>query len=304
MPRKQWAVFEKVTAADVNTNLSDQSVMVFATTAARDAAIPSPSVGMQSAVTASPDFGAPRYWDGSAWTAVKNSATQPAVWGKATAASITSWTGSSLASSWNQVIASAANDLVIYGISGYNDTITPGGNTLQIGTGASGSEVIRFATGIYQGTTAQQDPQVPYGVFVPAGTRVAVRSDGWSTNVADTVTLHYANAQVTGVQVEAGVASVTLSGTTYVQVGATPPIAGGVEVIGYSCASPVIFGIGAAASEVAQTGTCAAFAASTTQPVQPMYIPTFTWTSGSRLAVKSTGASTNTCYVYWRETLS
>jgi hypothetical protein len=299
MPRKQWAAYERVTSTDVNSYLSDQSVMVFATTTARDAAIPVPTVGMQSAVQASPDVGAPRYWDGSTWALVKNSATQPAVWGKATAASITSWYAANLLSTWNQVIASAANDLVIYGISDYRST-TPGG-TLEIGTGASGSEVVRFSCNLHTSAAAQPAITPPYGVFVPTGTRVAVRSTNWTGSASDNVVVHYANAQVTGVQVQAGVTSAVLSGTTYVQVGATPPIAGGVEVIGYSCASPVIFGLGAASSEVVQTGTAERTAAATPSP--PMYIPTFTWTSGARLAVKSSGASTDTCYVYWRESL-
>ena len=46
MPRKVFVAGEILTAADVNTNLMDQAVMVFADSAARGSAIPTPSEGM------------------------------------------------------------------------------------------------------------------------------------------------------------------------------------------------------------------------------------------------------------------
>ena len=46
MPRKVFTAGEILTAADVNTNLMDQAVMVFDDSAARGSAIPSPSEGM------------------------------------------------------------------------------------------------------------------------------------------------------------------------------------------------------------------------------------------------------------------
>jgi hypothetical protein len=46
MPRKVFVANEILTAADVNTNLMDQAVMVFDDSAARGSAIPSPSEGM------------------------------------------------------------------------------------------------------------------------------------------------------------------------------------------------------------------------------------------------------------------
>lgn len=307
MPRKQWSVYEKVNAADVSTFLSDQSVMTFATTTARDAAIPSPSTGMQSAVTASPDLGAPRYWDGSAWTLVQNGASVPSVWSKATASSITSVSGTSLASgSWNQIIASAASNIVIFGLTDVRSNGSENAWNIEIGTGGSGSEVIRAVVTGQEPSAPSAHPNFQplpgYGVYVPSGTRVAVRGNFGGTG---SLVMLYADAQVSSVQVEAGSASATLSGTSWVQVSATPPIAGGVQVIGYGCASPVIFGLGTSGSEVAQTGTCAGLTGVgviSGRPLQ-MHIPTFTWTSGSRLAVKSTGASTYTCWIYWRESL-
>jgi len=46
VPRKVFVAGEILTAADVNTNLMDQAVMVFDDAAARDTAIPSPAEGM------------------------------------------------------------------------------------------------------------------------------------------------------------------------------------------------------------------------------------------------------------------
>jgi hypothetical protein len=48
MPRKVFTAGEILTAADVNTNLMDQAVMSFASSAARSSAIPSPVEGMVS----------------------------------------------------------------------------------------------------------------------------------------------------------------------------------------------------------------------------------------------------------------
>jgi hypothetical protein len=46
VPRKVFVAGEILTAADVNTNLMDQAVMVFDDSAARGSAIPSPIEGM------------------------------------------------------------------------------------------------------------------------------------------------------------------------------------------------------------------------------------------------------------------
>jgi hypothetical protein len=67
VPRKVFVAGEILTAADVNTNLMDQSVMVFAGSAARGSAIPSPSEGM---VTYRSDDDVVEVYDGSAYKAV------------------------------------------------------------------------------------------------------------------------------------------------------------------------------------------------------------------------------------------
>jgi hypothetical protein len=61
--RKQWSPGDVLTASDVNGYLMDQSVMVFAGTAARASAIPTPSAGMVAYSTATQL----QVYDGSDW---------------------------------------------------------------------------------------------------------------------------------------------------------------------------------------------------------------------------------------------
>jgi len=62
--RKTWSPGDTLNAADVNGYLMDQSVMVFAGTAARASAIPTPSAGMVAYSTAT----SLQVYNGSAWT--------------------------------------------------------------------------------------------------------------------------------------------------------------------------------------------------------------------------------------------
>jgi hypothetical protein len=64
MPRKEFESFTRLDASDVNTFLMDQSVMTFASSAARGSAIPSPVEGM---VTWLNDENALQVYDGSQW---------------------------------------------------------------------------------------------------------------------------------------------------------------------------------------------------------------------------------------------
>ena len=64
--RKVFAPGDTLTASDVNGYLMDQMVMVFAGTAARSSAIPSPSAGMVSYSTATGLV----VYNGTAWVSV------------------------------------------------------------------------------------------------------------------------------------------------------------------------------------------------------------------------------------------
>lgn len=65
--RKVFSAGEVLQAADVNGYLMDQSVMVFASEAARSSAIASPTAGMMSFIAAS---SAVNVYDGAAWTEI------------------------------------------------------------------------------------------------------------------------------------------------------------------------------------------------------------------------------------------
>ena len=64
---KTFSVGEVLTANNVNTYLMQQTVMVFATAAARTSAIAAPSEGM---VTYLSDSNSLWYYSGSAWTEI------------------------------------------------------------------------------------------------------------------------------------------------------------------------------------------------------------------------------------------
>lgn len=71
---KTFAVGEVLTANNVNTYLMEQSVMVFASDAARGSAIGTATEGMISFLT---DTDALQYYDGSAWQPVATPAASP-----------------------------------------------------------------------------------------------------------------------------------------------------------------------------------------------------------------------------------
>jgi|688.fasta_scaffold236697_2 hypothetical protein len=104
--RKEWSPGDTLTAADVNGYLMDQSVMVFAGTAARASAIPTPSAGMVAYSTAT----GLEVYNGSSFTAItKVLQVVQATFGTATTTTSTS-----------------------YVTTGLNATITPSSTTSKI----------------------------------------------------------------------------------------------------------------------------------------------------------------------------
>lgn len=70
MPKKTFSAGSVLTAADVNTYLMDQSVMVFASDAARSSAIATATAGMVTLLTDSESL---EVYNGSGWVSVNNS---------------------------------------------------------------------------------------------------------------------------------------------------------------------------------------------------------------------------------------
>jgi len=67
MPRKEFEAFTRLDALDINTYLMDQAVMTFATSVARDTAIPTPTNGISAYLQDSDTL---TVYDGTAWTLV------------------------------------------------------------------------------------------------------------------------------------------------------------------------------------------------------------------------------------------
>ncbi|NDD85815.1 hypothetical protein EBZ38_16260 [bacterium] len=317
MPRKQWAAFERVTAADVNANLADQSVMRFASSAARSTAIPAPTEGMVSYLD---DVNALQVYDGSAWVAVIGGtvANPLAVGDPLNLKSVVRF-GASTGSVWTQLSASMPADSLILGVSVVSDT-APSPGLVSLGTGSAGSEVFRFRsfpTHLTTNTPASSYLHVPYGMFVPAGTRLAFHTEGGLTGSASQISVNYVETS-TGTQAQADIvtSSTVTPNSTWVQVAATPPLAGGVWVIGvyYGGArtsapgSQVRFGTGASGSETAVTGYVNGsrwyYGSGITEP--QAYIPPFWWPPSTRLAIQrdATPGADSQAVVFWRESLA
>jgi hypothetical protein len=72
--RKTFVALEVLTAANVNGYLMDQTVMVFAGTAARASAIATASAGMATYITDIAQF---QVYNGTAWTQISGSGGGP-----------------------------------------------------------------------------------------------------------------------------------------------------------------------------------------------------------------------------------
>jgi hypothetical protein len=321
MPRKQWAAFERVTAADVNATLADQAVMVFATTTARDAAIPSPTVGMESAVQASPDLGAPRFWDGSAWQLVQVGSATSAVWTRGnpdtSATESIQVTGLTLANAgWTQLTASMPVDALVTGFSVYGTDFLAYDNTeWRLGTGAAGSEVTHWGAFALSPDSTFNNRQggsvvVPYGVAVASGQRLAIY---YSTSSASpslgnfSASIQYTRMIPAATPCEGSTTAFVSNGssTAWVQVATTPPLSAGVWVIGFSstgsAANTLQFGLGGSGSEVAATPYRGVFRNGRPSEV---YVPPFFWPSSTRLAYRTSTANNADVAATWRETLT
>jgi hypothetical protein len=301
--RRVWSAFEILEAADVNQYLSDQAVMRFADATARSTALPTPSTGMITALVS--ESGRPEYWNGSAWIPVEQGVPIPNVLASLNPLNISSLDVGNITTigSFVEYSAGLADDAVIYGASVFTDQVI---DTVEIGTGAAASEVVRFFWEPLIGASRGSTTPTLYPVYVPAGKRIAVRIQGNLTAGVRSVRLFYATVTA-GAEVEEDMTTaVSTSGTAWVEIGASPPKAGGVEVVAYiyrnANRTPPIrtiqFGFGASGSEVVATA-----------PVMPatnggwIPIPPFTWPPSTRLAARSDGASTSTVSVVWRESL-
>lgn len=125
--KKTWSAGDTLTAADVNGYLMDQSVMVFAGTAARASAIPTPSAGMVAYSTAT----GLQVYNGSAWVDLSTgygSASGTAATSTAITVSGTAYTLLTFTSDSNLVVGKAGLfDVLLVGGGGGGWAVTNGG---------------------------------------------------------------------------------------------------------------------------------------------------------------------------------
>jgi hypothetical protein len=292
--RRVWSAFEVLEAAEVNEYLSDQSVMRFDDDTARTAALPSPETGMITALDS--ENGRPEYWDGSAWVPVSQGVSVPNILVAGdplnTTAAFTLTLSTWSLNTWYEISAGISSPIVIYA------TSTSAASTLsQIGTGAAGSEVVRA---IFRSVdTSVQIDLFPYGVYVPANTRIAYRRLTGSTSSSSAQNIRYYTVS-SGTTAEFGQIERTFSGTSWVEVGSSPPLAGGVWVVGLDELGNqgITYAFGASGSEVVQTNVIL------NSPGGYNYFPPFFWPPSTRLSLRAgNSAASNTIRTQWRETL-
>ncbi len=177
MPRKVFVAGEILTAAAVNENLMDQSVMSFAGTAARGSAIPTPTEGMVAYLN---DSNALTVYDGSAWVAAASGATLGA-------GSILQVVSTSKTDTFS---TSSTTDVDVTGLSA---TITPRSTSNRVvvlcqissgneeGTNIPFFRLFRGATQVFQGDAAG----TRYRVSASAASSSSLRLDNALINFVD-----------------------------------------------------------------------------------------------------------------------
>lgn len=140
--RKVWSAGDTLTAADVNGYLMDQTVMVFAGTAARASAIPTPSAGMVAYSTAT----GLQLYNGSSWGAVGGKVLQVVSTTKTDTFTTSSTTFADVTGlSVSITPSSTANKILVIGsITGCHD----------VGVSEGGVRMVRDSTAIMVGDTA------------------------------------------------------------------------------------------------------------------------------------------------------
>lgn len=130
---RDFATGEVVTEAVVQGYLMDQAVMVFATAAARNSALASPSEGMISYLS---DNNRLEYYDGASWKVYPGDPTA--------AGSIPFFTGTT----WSKVAATTAGDVIYFdGTNWQRLAIGTAGQALSVNAGATAPEWATVAGG-------------------------------------------------------------------------------------------------------------------------------------------------------------
>jgi hypothetical protein len=142
MPKKEFIAFTRLDASDVNTFLMDQSVMTFATSAARGSAIATPSEGMVSYLD---DTNSVELYNGSAWVNASNT-------GRGLVAFSDSLVNTTFASSTNTTILEVTFDVFagrrysIVGKIAVQPSATTAPNALFVSETTMGTKLLDYRT--------------------------------------------------------------------------------------------------------------------------------------------------------------
>jgi hypothetical protein len=168
MPRKVFVSGEILTASAVNTNLMDQSVMVFDDATARTTALPSPTEGM---VTYLKDSDGLFSWSGSAWVPAATTASLAA----GTILQVVSATDATARTTTSASYVDASISVTITPIRATSTLIVGWSGTAHSGQGSAGNDVyVQIANSSDVGLSGAEE--VRYSVVASGETNVQIRS--------------------------------------------------------------------------------------------------------------------------------
>lgn len=185
---------------------------------------------------------------------------------------------SGVTNTWIQVHSGFAYDIMIYDV----QAGSVGASYIELGSGASGSEV---AQAIFH-SNIRNNTDMPYGMFVPASTRIVMRQSASSWSLSR---LLYVKTDTPGERAAAGAISGLAGGGTWTELATSPPLVDGVWITDLRSNGPGDFGFGPSGEEEA-------FA------LGNFYYdhPPIWWPPATRLVARQ---ASGTAWVRWREHL-
>lgn len=221
---------------------------------------------------------------------------------------------------WIQFTSGLTYPIVIYGVSVSATSSALTTNTascaIRIATGPSGSESVRFVgTVTIMGSVQFGTLNDPYGVYVPANTRIAVAYYySASSGTPTLIQLNYgrANGSYPLATMEAVGSGSAYNGNTFTELSATTPISNGCWVVGHvlqgtsAGIQAIRYALGAAGSEVPVTAYMQPTSGNGTSTGNgtTLWFPPFWWPPSTRLSIQGSASTRGVQgYTFWRSTL-
>ena len=222
--------------------------------------------------------------------------------------------------SYQQLTAGLPYPIIVYGFTAgatSNGLSTVSGSVaVRVGTGAAGSEICRAVwNGMIYGGVQFTSMNDPFGIYIPANTRIAVAYFFSAASGNPTLMqLNYgrANREYPMNLMEVVGTGNSITGSGWNELGATPPVATGCWIVGHVMQSTsagiqaIRYGFGAAGSETAVTAFHQPSPGNGTSSGNGtvVWFRPFWWPPGTRLAIQGSSSSRGFAgYTYWRDTL-